>query len=162
MMSGVPVRFVSATSSAADGQTAALLNRLIVACHDGARAHTAALDAVTGVEPRGELEDGANRRLSFARELSEMVRELGGMPSAGGSTIEDLRVVTHWLNALLVRETASAAYGRCARVEAHAERLYDAAMKRPELTDALRFTLTRQHDEISIDCAMLLRRSMGG
>jgi len=152
---------MTTSTSAASDRTSMLLNRLIVACNDGARAHAAAVVAVKGAERKYELEDGATRRRSFAIELGEMVRGLGGTPSPGGSAGEDVRTAAHWVHALLFGENSGDAYGTCARVEAHAEKLYVGVMKE-SLSDSMLHVVTRQHDEIAIDRVMLHRRSMGG
>src|SRR5688572_15189021 len=115
------------TTTGETGQGIASLNRLIVACNDGARAQNAAALVVAG-ERRAQLEDGATRRLTFVNELSELVREMGGTPRHGGSALEGVRTMAHRVNVLLVGENGRDAYGTCARVEAHTERLYEDAI----------------------------------
>jgi uncharacterized protein (TIGR02284 family) len=146
---------------AGNRRAAALLNRLIFACNDGARAQTSASLIVKGSERRAQLEDGATRRLAFANELSELVRALGGTPNDGGSAVEGLRAAAHRVRALLVGENGGDAYGTCARVEAHAERLYEVAID-AELPGQARVVVARHHAEIVTDHAELRRLSMGG
>jgi uncharacterized protein (TIGR02284 family) len=149
------------TPSAAHGRASGLLNRLIAACNDGARAQDRAALVVNGATRRARLEDSASRRLAFANELAELVRSLGGTPRDGGSTVEGLRAAANRVRAVLVGENGGDAYSTCARVEAHAERLYEVAIA-AELPGPARLVVARHHAEVVADHAELRRLSMGG
>lgn len=70
---------------------AEILNGLIVACNDVARAQASAATIVAGADRRGELDIGAGRSLEFAGELGGLVRALGASPARGGSSYELVR-----------------------------------------------------------------------
>jgi uncharacterized protein (TIGR02284 family) len=142
-------------------QTKSLLNRLIIACNDGARARSAAARIMSGAEGRARLEGGAVRRLAFAGELSELVRRYGGRPSDHGSALEGVRAAAHKVNAFFIGENRGDAYTTCARIEARAERLYEDAME-TDLPAPARLVVARQQAEIVADHAELRRLSMGG
>lgn len=141
--------------------TTPMLNRLIVACNDGARAQSAAALVMNEGSGRTKLEGGATRRIAFASELSELVRRYGGRPNGGGSAFEGFRAAAHWVNALLIGENRGDAYGMCERIEARAEKLYKTAME-TQMPEPARLVVARQQREIVAGHAELRRLSMGG
>lgn len=139
----------------------ARLGRLIVACHDGARAQTAAALILRG--SRGDrLHEAAARRMSFADELTEMVRSFGCRPvQRGPSSFEGIRAAVHGVNAWIIGENFGDAYGSCARVETITEGLYERALG-ADMPRAARELVERHHAEIAADRAEFRRLSMGG
>lgn len=152
---------MTSTRATSTRATRAMLNRLITACNDGARAQHAASVIMRSNERRAWLEDSASRRLAFADELGELVLALGAKPTRAGSTAESLRAAGHWVRTLVVGEHGGDAYASCARIEATAEQLYGLA-KDAELSGAARLTIARQYAEIATDSLELRRLSMGG
>jgi uncharacterized protein (TIGR02284 family) len=139
----------------------AVLNRLITACNDGARAQRAASTVVGGNDRRARLEDSAGRRDTFVHELGALVSELGGTPTTGGSAFEGLRALGHQVDVLLIGDNGGDAYRSCARIEAHAEKLYARAAA-ANLPASAATVVARHLVEITADHAELRRRSMGG
>jgi hypothetical protein len=139
----------------------ARLDRLILACNDGARAQAAAA-LIVGGSRADRLEEAAARRASFADELAEMIRLFGGKaePRSTGSTsvYETIRAAIHGVNSLIIGENAGDAYGSCARIEAKTEKLY-ARTSCLDLPRAVIEVMIRHHLEISADHAELRRLS---
>jgi uncharacterized protein (TIGR02284 family) len=139
----------------------AVLNRLILACNDGARAQRAAALVVQGSGRKARLEDSAERHVAFSGELTELVTGLGGVPGDGGSMLETIRIAGRWINVLLVGDNSGDAYGTCVRIEAGAEKLYEKATQ-ADLPGAARLVVARHHAGIVADHVELRRFSMGG
>lgn len=108
---------------------AEILNGLIVACNDVARARTSASRIVDGDDRRGDLDIGAGRSLGRAAELGGLVRKLGVAPARGGSMVESIRAALHEISASIQGEDPDDAYARCHRMEAKAKKLYEAASR---------------------------------
>jgi uncharacterized protein (TIGR02284 family) len=118
----------NATRLTAQGQ-AQILNGLIVACNDIARARSSASRVVDGADRRGDLDIGAGRSLGLAAELGRFVRALGLSPARGGSLLESVRAALHQINATIYGENADDAYALCDRVEERAKKLYETASR---------------------------------
>lgn len=153
---------MTTVSDETDGRACRRLNRLILACNDSARAQSSAATIVSGSERRGDLEDGASRRIAFIDALSEEVRRLGGTADEGGTAFEALRAAASWFRTQIVGENGGDSYSTCARIEAAAARLYVTALDDPRLPERARRLVTEQHEVISADHDRLRRRSMGG
>lgn len=135
------------------------LNGLIVACNDDARAQTAAARIVGGA--RGaRLDETTARRVSFARELTDLLRSFGRRADEGGSTFEAVRAAVHSVNALVIGENPGDAYSSCARIAARTDRLYQRAAL-GSLPLRVEEVVTRHQAEVANDCAELRRLSMG-
>jgi uncharacterized protein (TIGR02284 family) len=146
------------TPSASTRATSALLNGLIVACHDDIRAHDATARLVTGERQR-RLEDATHIREAFVEELGRLVRELGGTPSQAGSPLELVREWLQSARARLVGDHVGDRYSLCARVEAKTVALYERVLVR-DLPDSVRLVVERQHAAVSSDRDELRRRSI--
>ena len=121
---------------------AEILNGLIVACNDVARARSSASRIVDGDDRRGSLDIGAGRSLGRAAELGNLVRALGVLPARGGSTLESVRAALHVINARIHGESSDDAYALCDRIEAKAKELYESA-SRAELPPQTRTVILR-------------------
>lgn len=149
-----------AIASAARG-TNSVLNGLIIACNDDARAQEAAAAALTTIGSRKHrLEDAAKSRETFVHELSQLIRDLGGSPTSGGSSVEGAFAFLSAARFMVVGSHAGDRYSTCARVEDKAHVLYEHALKR-ELPDSVRSVLERQQTEIASDLEEWRRRRIG-
>jgi uncharacterized protein (TIGR02284 family) len=137
-------------TTAATRATTGTLNGLIVACNDDIRAHNAAAGATRG-ERQHTLEDSAQARAVFVRELGQLVRDLGSEPTAGGSMLEGvLGLIASARTMLTGEDHAGDRYTTCGRVEGKTEALYDRALN-GSLPDNVRLVVERQRGEISAD-----------
>lgn len=125
-----------------------LLNGLIVACNDVARANSSASRIVDGDDRRGALDIGAGRSLGRAAELGNLVRALGIAPARGGSTVESIRAALHEIHASIRGESSDDAYALCDRIEARAKELYELA-SRTELPPETRNVILRHLAEVA-------------
>lgn len=141
--------------------TRALLDRLIIACHDDDDAQRACSTVVGGGMHRSRLEASAASRTAFADELSTVVRSLGGVASARGSLAEHLRAAFTQARTVVVGPNAGDAYTNCERIEGLTERLYERTLEK-HLPHTIRQMVARQHAEIAADRIELRRRSFGG
>ena len=140
---------------------AEILNRLIVACNDVARAQTSASRIVAGDDRRGNLDVGAGRSTALATELGGLVRALGGLPARGGSSSESIRALLHQVNAWVIGENAGDAYVHCERVEAVAEKLYEDASQ-AVLPPETKTIILRHLAQVSASRLELRRLAMRG
>jgi uncharacterized protein (TIGR02284 family) len=138
--------------------TRALLNGLIVACHDDIRVHDATARLVRG-ERMHWLEDASRRREVFVEELAHLVRELGGTPRVAGSPLELIREWLQSARARFIGDHVGDRYSLCARVEGKTVALYESAL-RSELPDSVRRVVERQHAAVASDQDELRRRSI--
>ena len=127
---------------------AEILNGLIVACNDVARARSSASRIVDGADRRGDLDIGAGRSLGRAAELGNLVRALGVAPARGGSTVESIRAALHEIHASIRGDSSEAAYALCDRIEARAKELYELA-SRAELPPQTKNVILRHLAEVA-------------
>lgn len=151
----------SDTARPTSKRQAEILNGLIVACNDIARAQATAATIVAGADRRGELDIGAGRSRDFAAELGGLVRALGVSPARSGSTFELIRSAIHRINALVIGENTSDAYVLCERIEAKAERLYERA-SHSALPPETKTIILRQLAQVTALRINLRRLSMRG
>jgi uncharacterized protein (TIGR02284 family) len=140
----------------AQRDTCDVINRLIVACKDGAGAQTATGALISDVQNRDRLTSLVSRREMFVIELSEIVRALGGDARASGSVWGRANTALQQVRSRLGGNHEGDALGTSARVEATIERVYDDAL-RGVLPNDVRVVIERQHAEIDRDRAELRR-----
>jgi uncharacterized protein (TIGR02284 family) len=133
-----------------------LVNRLIVACKDGADAQVASREIIFDVKNRDRLTSLVSRREMFVIELSELVRALGGEARATGSSWGKANTTLQHVRSKLGGNHEGDALGTSARVEATVERIYDDVL-RGTLPSYVRVVVARQHAEIDLDRAELRR-----
>jgi uncharacterized protein (TIGR02284 family) len=128
--------------------TCALLNELIVACHDEVRVQRAAAEIADSHDMRQRLRRSAERRAVFAAELGKIVVLLGGSAPRGGSTAERFRAATlRWRGRLFGDRSEDRAREACARIERRVDELFAAAV-RLDLPDRARSAIVRQASEL--------------
>lgn len=134
--------------------TCALLNELIVACLDEAQIHRTAADSTSGHDTRAHLRHSAVRRATFAKELSAIVRSLGGSPPTGGSAAEGFFAAASRLKGKLFGGKEERGSVASARIEERVDALFERA-SRVDLPDRARAAIVRQVSELRSDRAAL-------
>jgi len=139
-----------------DRETCSIVNRLIVACHDGAGAQVASSAIIADVRNRDRLTSLVSRREMFVIELTELVHALGGDAREGGSTWGRANAALQKMRGQFGHKHEGDALGTSARVEANVERIYGDALHEA-LPVHVRAVIARQHAEIEHDRAELRR-----
>jgi uncharacterized protein (TIGR02284 family) len=136
----------------------AVMNRLILACKDDARAQDAAATIVHGQGAREHLRECADERRAFVRELGAIVHERGGTARTNGSASAGVFELFRFGRAAVIGTNDGDTYGMCARVEARTAEAYAEALLL-ELPAVVRAVVERQQVEIQRDSAELRRKS---
>jgi uncharacterized protein (TIGR02284 family) len=132
---------------ASDTQVVSTLNTLIQTCRDGEEGFRAAAVGVEDAELK-ELFDGYSRqRASFAGELQDEVRRLGGEAAEAGSITGSLHRGWLGLKAALTGADERAVLAECERGEDSALAAYRAALG-VDMPASVRTAVERQFAEV--------------
>src|SRR5215207_11725423 len=113
-----------------DAEVISTLNGLIETCRDGREGFRAAAEGVRSAELRELFHAYARQRASFAGELQDEVRRLGGEPEQTGSLVATLHRGWMGLRAALEGDDDAAVVSECGRGEDVALSNYRAALGR--------------------------------
>ena len=113
---------------ASDRQVVSTLNNLIQTCRDGQEGFRAAAEGVRSLELKELFHGYSRQRASFAGELQDEVRRLGGEPADSGSVTGSFHRGWMGLKAALTGEDEAALVGECERGEDSALADYRAAL----------------------------------
>ena len=111
-----------------DEEVISTLNGLIETCRDGQEGFRAAAEGVRGAELRELFQAFARQRASFAGELQDEVRRLGGDPGRTGSLVATLHRGWMGLRAALEGGDDRAVVSECERGEDVALASYRSAL----------------------------------
>ncbi len=132
---------------ASDEQVISTLNNLIQTCHDGQEGFRAAAGGVSSSELKELFHGYARQRASFAGELQDEVRRLGGEPADTGSVTGAFHRGWMGLKAALTGADERAVLGECERGEESALAAYRAALG-IDLPASVRMLIERQFAEV--------------
>ena len=113
---------------ASDEQVISTLNNLIQTCRDGEEGFRAAADGVRSPELGEDFRRYSRQRASFAGELQDEVRRMGGEPAEAGSVTASLHRGWMGLRAALTGDDDGAVLAECERGEDAAVAVYKAAL----------------------------------
>ena len=132
---------------ASTGQVISTLNNLIQTCRDGKEGFRIAADGVKGAELKELFHDYARQRASFAGELQDEVRRMGGEAADAGSVTGSLHRGLMGLKAALTGEDERAVVAECERGEDAALTAYRAALG-VDMPASVRTMVERQFAEV--------------
>jgi uncharacterized protein (TIGR02284 family) len=132
---------------ASDEQVVSTLNGLIQTCRDGQEGFQAAAEGVRSAELKELFFRYSRQRASFAGELQDEVRRLGGEPADAGSITGSIHRGWLGLKAALTGEDEHAVLVECERGEASALAAYRAALG-VDLPASVRSLVERQFAEV--------------
>ncbi|HEX8292995.1 MAG TPA: PA2169 family four-helix-bundle protein [Pyrinomonadaceae bacterium] len=132
---------------ASDEEVISTLNNLIETCRDGQEGFRTAAEGVRSAELRELFHGYARQRASFAGELQDEVRRLGGDPERTGSLVASLHRGWMGLRAALEGNDDRAVVGECERGEGVALANYRAALD-TDLHANVRAMVERQFAEV--------------
>ena len=128
-------------------QVISTLNNLIQICRDGEEGFQTAAGGVKGAGLSELFQDYARQRASFAGELRDEVRRLGGEPAEAGSITGSLHRGWMGLKAALTGEDERAVLAECERGEDSALAAYRAALG-VDMPASVRTMVERQFAEV--------------
>jgi uncharacterized protein (TIGR02284 family) len=132
---------------ASDTQVISTLNNLIQTCRDGEEGFRTAAEGVESEELKELFRGYSRQRASFAGELQDEVRRLGGEAAEGGSVTGSFHRGWMGLKAALTGEDERAILGECERGEESALAAYRAALG-TDLPAGVRAMVERQFAEV--------------
>ncbi len=132
---------------ASNDEVVSTLNRLIETCRDGQEGFQAAAEGVRGAGMKELLYEYSRERASFAGELQDEVRRLGGDPERTGSLVASLHRGWMGLRAALEGGDDSAVLSECERGEDVALAEYRAALG-VDLPASVRSAVERQFAQV--------------
>jgi uncharacterized protein (TIGR02284 family) len=132
---------------ASDAQVISTLNNLIQICRDGQEGFRTAAEGVSNPGLKGQFERYSRQRASFAGELRDEVRRMGGEAAEGGSVSGSFHRGWLGLKAALTGEDERAVLGECERGEESALAAYRAALG-VDLPAGVRVIVERQFAEV--------------
>lgn len=147
-----------------DAEVISTLNSLIETCRDGQEGFRTAAEGVRSAELRALFHDYARQRESFASELQDEVRRLGGDPEQTGSLVATLHRGWMGLRAALEGNDDRAVVNECERGESAALETYRSTLG-TDMPASVRSMVERQFAEIKEAhnlIANLERRSEAG
>jgi uncharacterized protein (TIGR02284 family) len=130
-----------------DTQVVSTLNNLIQTCLDGEEGFRTAADGVKDSGLKELFRGYARQRASFAGELQDEVRRLGGEPMEAGSITGSIHRGWMGLKAALTGEDERAVVGECERGEDSALSAYRAALA-VDMPAGVRSLVERQFAEV--------------
>jgi len=130
-----------------DTQVISTLNNLIQTCRDGEEGFRTAVEGVRSPELKELFHDYSRQRASFASELRDEVRRLGGEAAEGGSITGSFHRGWMGLKSSLTGEDEQAVIGECERGEDSALAAYRAALG-VDLPASVRSMVERQFAEV--------------
>ena|SRR5687768_13199752 len=132
---------------ASNEQVISTLNGLIETCRDGQEGFRTAAEAVRRAELKEFFHDCSRQRASFAGELQDEVRRLGGEPADSGSVAGSLHRGWMGLRAAATGGDDDSILEECARGEDSALAAYRAALD-VDLPASVRAMVERQFAEV--------------
>jgi uncharacterized protein (TIGR02284 family) len=132
---------------ASEAQVISTLNNLIQTCRDGKEGFRTAAEGVKGSELRQLFLEYSRQRASFAGELRDEVRRLGGVAQEAGSITGSIHRGWLGLKAALTGEDERAVIAECERGEDSALAAYREALD-VDMPAAVRTAVERQFAEI--------------
>jgi uncharacterized protein (TIGR02284 family) len=132
---------------ASDEQVVSTLNNLIQTCRDAEEGFEAAAGGVGSPELKELFHGYSRQRASFAGELQDEVRRLGGEPADSGSITGSFHRGWMGLKAALTGEDEQAVLGECERGEDAALAAYRAALG-VDMPANVRSLVERQFGEV--------------
>jgi uncharacterized protein (TIGR02284 family) len=132
---------------ASDAQVISTLNNLIQICRDGQEGFHTAAEGVANPELKELFQRYSGQRASFAGELRDEVRRMGGEAAEGGSVTGSFHRGWMGLKAALTGEDERAILGECERGEDSALAAYRAALG-VDLPVSVRSIVERQFAEV--------------
>src|SRR5215213_754222 len=130
-----------------DAEVISTLNSLIETCRDGREGFRTAAEGVRSAELRELFQGYAHQRASFAGELQDEVRRLGGDPERTGSLVATLHRGWMGLRAALEGDDDRAVVSECERGEDVALANYRAALD-TDMHANVRAMVERQFAEV--------------
>jgi uncharacterized protein (TIGR02284 family) len=130
-----------------DEEVVSTLNGLIETCRDAQEGFRAAAEGVRGAELRELFHDYARQRASFAGELQDEVRRLGGDPERTGSIVGSLHRGWMGLRAALEGDDDRVIVSECERGEEAALAGYRSALD-TDMPAGVRSMVERQFAEV--------------
>jgi uncharacterized protein (TIGR02284 family) len=132
---------------ASEAQVVSTLNNLIQTCRDGEEGFRAAAGGVKGAELKELFHGYSRQRASFAGELRDEVRRLGGEPADAGSITGSFHRGWLGLKAALTGADERAVLAECERGEDSALAAYRAALG-VDMPAGVRTAVERQFAEV--------------
>jgi len=132
---------------ASDTQVVSTLNNLIQTCRDGQEGFRTAAEGASNPELKELFHGYSRQRASFAGELRDEVRRMGGEAADGGSVTGSFHRGWMGLKAALAGEDERAVLGECERGEESALAAYRAALG-VDLPAGVRVMVERQFAEV--------------
>jgi uncharacterized protein (TIGR02284 family) len=132
---------------ASDAQVISTLNNLLQTCRDGEEGFRMAAGGVESSELKELFRGYSRQRASFAGELKDEVRRMGGEPAEGGSVTGSFHRGWMGLKAALTGEDKRAILDECERGEDAALAAYRAALG-VDLPANVRALVERQFAEV--------------
>jgi uncharacterized protein (TIGR02284 family) len=132
---------------ASTAQVISTLNNLIQTCHDGQEGFRMAADGVKGAGLKELFHRYARQRASFAGELQDEVRRMGGEAAEAGSITGSLHRGWIGLRTALTGEDERAVLAECERGEDAALTAYRAALG-VDMPASVRTLVERQFAEV--------------
>jgi uncharacterized protein (TIGR02284 family) len=132
---------------ASDTQVISMLNNLIQTCLDGEEGFRTAAGGVKASGLKELFSEYSRQRASFAGELQDEVRRLGGEPPDAGSITGSIHRGWLGLKAALTGEDEQAVIGECERGEDSALSAYRAALN-VDMPASVRSMVERQFAEV--------------
>ena len=132
---------------ASEGQVISTLNNLIQTCRDGEEGFRAAAEGVKDAELKELFHGYSRQRASFAGELQDEVRRLGGEAAETGSVTGSLHRGWLGLKAALTGADERAVLAECERGEDSALAAYRAALG-VDMPASVRTAVERQFAEV--------------
>ncbi|HEX8503172.1 MAG TPA: PA2169 family four-helix-bundle protein [Pyrinomonadaceae bacterium] len=132
---------------ASDEQVISTLNNLIQTCRDGQEGFRTAADGVKNAELKEVFHRYSRQRASFAGELQDEVRRMGGEPAEAGSITASLHRGWMGLRVALTGEDERAVIAECVRGEDAALADYRAALN-VDMPAGVRSVVERQFGEV--------------
>jgi uncharacterized protein (TIGR02284 family) len=132
---------------ASDAQVISTLNNLLQTCRDGEEGFRMAAEGVESLELKELFRGYSRQRASFAGELKDEVRRMGGEPAEGGSVTGSLHRGWMGLMAALTGADKHAVLDECERGEDAALAAYRAALG-VDLPANVRALVERQFAEV--------------
>lgn len=132
---------------ASNDEVVSTLNRLIETCRDAQEGFRTAAEGVGAAELKGLFHEYSRERASFAGELQDEVRRLGGDPERTGSLVASLHRGWMGLRAALEGGDDSAVLSECERGEGVALAEYRAALG-VDLPASVRAAVERQFAQV--------------
>jgi uncharacterized protein (TIGR02284 family) len=126
-----------------------ILNQLLETSRDGDKGFNEAAKSVHSPELRATLQGFAAQRSAFVKELTQLVKSLGGDPNASGHVAGALH--RGWMNlkeALTTRDD-KAILEECERGEDYAKKTFTEALVEP-LPEAIRTVVQRMTAEVTM------------